>query len=58
MWVPAGVNHWHGATSEPAMAHYAVTLKDAEENLVIWGRPVTEEEFTTANEQIKTHEQK
>lgn len=35
------------------MAHYAVALKDVEENLVIWGRPVTEEEFTTANEQIK-----
>jgi Uncharacterized conserved protein, contains double-stranded beta-helix domain len=43
------VVHWHGATSEKAMTHIAVTL-NGPKGPVEWGRPVTEEEYRAAEE--------
>ncbi len=44
VWIPAGVKHWHGATSENGMSHYAITYvlngKNAE-----WMELVTDEQY-------------
>lgn len=51
-WAGPGVNHWHGATEDNAMAHVVANLKDDEGGFVDWGNRVTEEEFNAANRQI------
>lgn len=49
-WAGPDVNHWHGASADSAMTHVVANLKDEQGDFVDWGRPVTEAEFTAANE--------
>ncbi|WP_234838047.1 (R)-mandelonitrile lyase [Sinorhizobium meliloti] len=44
IWIPVGVNHWHGATNTSGMAHTAISYMRDGSN-VIWGELVTDEEF-------------
>lgn len=44
VWIPVGVNHWHGATNETGMAHIAISYMEDDSN-VTWGDLVTDEEF-------------
>lgn len=44
VWIPAGVRHWHGATSTTAMSHIAVTyLRDGKN--ADWMELVTDQEY-------------
>lgn len=44
VWIPADVNHWHGATDKSGMTHIAISyMKDG--NNVTWGSLVTDEQF-------------
>lgn len=52
-WAGPAVNHWHGATADSGMSHVVANLKDDEGDFVDWGRPVTDEEFTTADESVR-----
>lgn len=45
VWIPVGVNHWHGATDETGMAHIAISYMEGDSN-VTWGNLVTDEEYT------------
>ncbi len=42
--IPAGVNHWHGATKDSWFAHIALSVP-AEGGTVEWLGPVTDEEY-------------
>ncbi len=42
--IPAGVNHWHGATKDSWFAHIALSIP-AEGAGVEWLDPVTDEEY-------------
>lgn len=42
VWIPAGVKHWHGATSTSPMAHIAVSYMH-EGRSVDWLEPVSDE---------------
>ncbi|MEY8685363.1 cupin domain-containing protein [Bacteroides sp. AN502(2024)] len=42
--IPAGVEHWHGAAADSRFVHLVVTDFQGEE-CVIWGEPVTDEEY-------------
>ncbi len=42
--IPEHVEHWHGATSETALVHIAITNYKGEEN-VIWLQAVTNDEY-------------
>lgn len=48
--IPPHVEHWHGASANSAMTHIAITNFEKEE-FVTWLNPVTDEEFTTANQE-------
>lgn len=42
--IPAGVEHWHGAAADSRFVHLVVTDFQGDE-CVIWGEPVTDEEY-------------
>jgi quercetin dioxygenase-like cupin family protein len=44
VWIPVGVNHWHGATDTSGMAHIAISYMRDGSN-VTWGELVTDDEF-------------
>lgn len=44
VWIPAGVRHWHGATSTTAMSHIAVTYNRDGKN-VEWMDLVTDQQY-------------
>jgi quercetin dioxygenase-like cupin family protein len=44
VWIPAGVKHWHGATAENAMSHYAITYVQDGKN-ADWMELVTDEQY-------------
>lgn len=44
VWIPAGVKHWHGATAQNAMSHYAVTYIQDGKN-ADWMELVTDEQY-------------
>lgn len=44
VWIPAGVKHWHGATAENAMSHYAVTYIQDGKN-ADWLELVSDEQY-------------
>lgn len=48
--IPPHVEHWHGASANSTMTHIAITNFEKEE-FVTWLTPVTDEEFTTANQE-------
>jgi quercetin dioxygenase-like cupin family protein len=44
VWIPAGVRHWHGATSTNAMSHIAITyIRDGKN--ADWQELVTDQEY-------------
>ncbi len=43
-WTPADVVHWHGAASDTAMTHLALSER-AQGKAVAWGAKVTDEEY-------------
>ncbi|MDE6786094.1 MAG: cupin domain-containing protein, partial [Muribaculaceae bacterium] len=47
--IPAGVEHWHGATADSRFVHLVVTDFQGDE-CVIWGDPVTDEEYNKLKE--------
>lgn len=47
VWFPAGVRHWHGATSTTAMTHIAVT-EAIDGSAVTWLELVSDEEYDPA----------
>lgn len=42
--IPAGVNHWHGATKDSWFAHIALSIP-AENSTTEWRNSVTDEEY-------------
>ncbi|MDX3930098.1 MAG: cupin domain-containing protein [Shinella sp.] len=44
VWIPAGVKHWHGATADNAMSHYAITYVQDGKN-ADWMELVTDEQY-------------
>lgn len=42
--IPAGVEHWHGAAADSRFVHLVITDFQGDE-CVIWGDPVTDEEY-------------
>jgi quercetin dioxygenase-like cupin family protein len=46
--IPENIEHWHGATANTRMVHIAISNYKGEEN-VTWLKPVSDEEFTSAN---------
>ena len=46
--IPAGENHWHGAQAAHMLVHLALQESDGEGVSVVWGRQVTEQEYSTA----------
>ncbi|TBM16901.1 (R)-mandelonitrile lyase [Hafnia alvei] len=44
VWIPAGVKHWHGATSETAMTHIAIA-ESLNGSVVEWMEKVTDEQY-------------
>lgn len=44
VWIPAGVKHWHGATTTTGMRHIAVSYMRDGKN-VDWFEPVTDEQY-------------
>jgi quercetin dioxygenase-like cupin family protein len=44
VWIPEGVKHWHGATSETAMTHIAIA-ESLNGNVVEWMEKVTDEQY-------------
>lgn len=44
VWIPAGVKHWHGATTSSPMAHIAVSYMHDGKN-VDWFEPVSDEQY-------------
>ncbi|MGR3783040.1 MAG: (R)-mandelonitrile lyase [Albimonas sp.] len=45
VWCPPGVEHWHGASAEAAVTHYAIQQVDASGSAVTWGAQVTDAEY-------------
>ncbi|WP_105431578.1 cupin domain-containing protein [Neorhizobium sp. T6_25] len=44
VWIPAGMKHWHGATAQNAMSHYAITyIKDGKN--AEWMELVSDEQY-------------
>jgi quercetin dioxygenase-like cupin family protein len=41
-----GENHWHGAAPTRFMAHFAIQQADESGSPVVWGRHVTDEEYS------------
>jgi quercetin dioxygenase-like cupin family protein len=48
--VPAGVEHWHGASANSLFSHISL-LESAPEG-TDWGTPVTDDEYRQANEVV------
>jgi quercetin dioxygenase-like cupin family protein len=44
VWIPAGVKHWHGATTSSPMAHIAVSYMQGGKN-VDWLEPVSDAQY-------------
>jgi 4-carboxymuconolactone decarboxylase len=50
--IPAHTEHWHGAAPDSAFTHVALT-NEADESLVTWMKPVTDEEYHDATYPIQ-----
>jgi quercetin dioxygenase-like cupin family protein len=49
VWTPAGEEHWHGATTETMMCHYAIFDETPAGDATSWLEPVTEDRYADAN---------
>ncbi|GKT34600.1 cupin domain-containing protein [Aduncisulcus paluster] len=47
--IPAGTNHWHGATKDSWFSHIAINVP-AKDGTVEWKEPVTDEEYAKLKE--------
>ena len=47
VWIPPGVRHWHGATSNSAMIHVAIA-ESLNGSVVIWLEQVSDEQYQLA----------
>lgn len=45
LWCPAGVKHWHGASPEHSMTHFALTGTLPDGKNATWLEPVTNEQY-------------
>jgi quercetin dioxygenase-like cupin family protein len=51
VWTPPGEEHWHGATDNTLMAHYALLdVNEDGSDPTRWLEPVTDEQYRAANE--------
>ncbi len=48
VWTPAGEEHWHGATADTMMCHYAILDQPAAGDATSWLEPVSDEQYTAA----------
>jgi quercetin dioxygenase-like cupin family protein len=48
-WTPAGEQHWHGASGNSMMCHYAILDAAGEADATTWLEPVTDEQYTAAH---------
>ncbi len=46
VWIPADVKHWHGASPDQAMSHFAIS-ESVEGSSVTWMEKVTDEEYAS-----------
>ncbi len=44
VWIPAGVKHWHGATSDTAMTHFAIA-EALQGSVVTWLEKVSDDDY-------------
>lgn len=49
VWTPAGEEHWHGATPNSMMCHYAILDAAGDGEATTWLEPVTDTQYTAAN---------
>jgi quercetin dioxygenase-like cupin family protein len=51
VWTPPGEEHWHGATEDTLMAHYALLdVNEDGSDPTNWLEPVTDEQYRAAHE--------
>ena len=48
VWIAPGEKHWHGAAADSAVTHVAVTEQTADDQVVDWLEPVTDEQYSAA----------
>ena len=54
VWTPPGEEHWHGATADTLMAHYALLdANDDGSDPTRWLEPVTDEQYRAAHEDAR-----
>ena len=46
VYIEPGEEHWHGATPDRFMSHIAIQEADEQGNVVTWGEPTTDEEYS------------
>ena len=49
VWTPAGEEHWHGATADTMMCHYAILDETPAGDATTWLEPVGDEEYDAAH---------
>jgi quercetin dioxygenase-like cupin family protein len=48
VWTPAGEEHFHGATTDNMMCHYAILDASGDAEATTWLEPVTDEQYVAA----------
>jgi len=48
VWIPPGVKHWHGATTDSAMTHVAIA-ESLNGNVVAWMERVSDEQYRSSD---------
>ena len=49
VWIPENVKHWHGATADTFMSHFALLENNPDgSDPTTWLEPVTDEQYTAA----------
>lgn len=48
VWTPAGEDHWHGATADTMMCHYAILDASGEGEATTWLEPVSDDVYSSA----------
>ncbi len=49
VWTPPGQEHWHGATQDTMMCHFALLERDGDADPTTWLEPVDDAEYERAN---------
>jgi quercetin dioxygenase-like cupin family protein len=54
VWTPPGEEHWHGATADTVMAHFALLdVNEDGSDPTRWLEPVTDEQYRAAHEAVR-----